>query len=106
VATAVRAFEVENTAAEALYTYQRLWQADIGRELALGLKLFEMRGRLSSDDVDVAIKALSDPEILKIIVEDGDMDRPGKLIRRLIFKPELLSLFGRLGLMQLFRSIT
>jgi geranylgeranyl reductase family protein len=106
VATAVRAFEVENTRAEALYTYQRLWQADIGRELALGLKLFEMRGRLSSDDVDVAIKALSAPEILKIIVEDGDMDRPGKLIRRLIFKPELLSLFGRLGLMQLFRSIT
>ncbi len=106
VATAVRAFEVENTAAEALYTYQRLWKADIGRELALGLKLFEMRGRLNSEDIDTTIRALSDPEIVKIIVEDGDMDRPGKLIRRLLFKPELLPLFGRLGLMQLLRSIT
>ncbi len=106
VATAVRAFEVENTAAEALYAYQRLWKADIGRELALGLKLFEMRGRLNSEDIDTTIRALSDPEIVKIIVEDGDMDRPGKLIRRLLFKPELLPLFGRLGLMQLLRSIT
>ncbi len=106
VKTAVRAFEVENTSAEALYTYQRIWKADIGRELALGLKLFEMRGWLSSDDVDSAIKALSDPNILKIIVEDGDMDRPGKLIRRLLFKPELLPVFGRLGIMQLLRSIT
>ena len=106
VATAVRAFEVENTSAEALYTYQRLWKADLGRELALGLKLFEMRGRLNSEDIDTTIRALSDPEILKIIVEDGDMDRPGKLIRRLLFKPELLPLFGRLGLMQLLRSIT
>ncbi len=106
VATAVRAFEVENTAAEALYTYQRLWKADLGRELSLGLKLFEMRGRLNSEDIDTTIRALSDPEIVKIIVEDGDMDRPGKLIRRLLFKPELLPLFGRLGLMQLLRSIT
>ena len=106
VATTVRAFEVENTSAEALYTYQRLWKADLGRELALGLKLFEMRGRLNSEDIDTTIRALSDPEILKIIVEDGDMDRPGKLIRRLLFKPELLPLFGRLGLMQLLRSIT
>ncbi|MDG6250431.1 NAD(P)/FAD-dependent oxidoreductase [Methanocalculus sp.] len=106
VATAVRAFEVENTSAEALYTYQRLWKADLGRELALGLKLFEMRGRLNSEDIDTTIRALSDPEILKIIVEDGDMDRPGKLIRRLLFKPELLPLFGRLGLMQLLRSMT
>lgn len=106
VATAVRAFEVENTSAEALYTYQRLWKADLGRELALGLKLFEMRGRLNSEDIDTTIRALSGPEILKIIVEDGDMDRPGKLIRRLLFKPELLPLFGRLGLIQLLRSMT
>ncbi len=105
VATAVRAFEVGNTTAQALYTYERLWKADFGRELALGLKLFELRGHMTAEDVDAAIRALSDPEILKIIVEDGDMDRPGKLIRRLVMKPDLLPIFGRLGLMKLLSGI-
>ncbi len=105
VATAVRAFEVGNTTAEALYTYERLWKADMGRDLALGMQIYQMRCRMTGDDVDHAIRTLSDPEVLKIIVEEGDMDRPGKLIRRLLFRPDLLPLFGRLGIMQLLRSL-
>jgi geranylgeranyl reductase family protein len=105
VATAVRALELDHTAEKALYTYERLWKADFGRELSLGMQLYDMRRRMTGDDIDLAIRTLSDPTILRIIVEDGDMDRPGRLIKRLLFKPELLPLFGRLGISQFLRSM-
>ncbi|MBR1369883.1 geranylgeranyl reductase [Methanocalculus chunghsingensis] len=103
VATAVRALESDDESR--LSEYEDLWRADFGRELSLGLRLFEMRGKMTEDDINIAIKKLSQPDILRIIVEEGDMDRPGRLIRRLMGRPDLLTLFGRIGMTTILRGL-
>jgi digeranylgeranylglycerophospholipid reductase len=74
----------------ALAEYERRWQADIGTELALGFRLFLLRQQMAAKDIDGLIRALNDPEIRSLIVEHGDMDRPGTLVRMLLKKPALL----------------
>ncbi|MBR4987479.1 MAG: NAD(P)/FAD-dependent oxidoreductase, partial [Methanocorpusculum sp.] len=54
-------------------------------------------------DVDAGISALNNPEVLRIIIEHGDMDRPSDLIKRLLMRPELLALGGKLGMKTLLR---
>ena len=74
----------------ALAEYERRWQADIGRELSLGFRLFLLRQQMAAKDIDGLIRALNDPEIRSLIVQHGDMDRPGALVRMLVKKPALL----------------
>jgi hypothetical protein len=55
--------------------------------------------------MDAIIRALDDPDILRTIVEYGDMDRPGILVRKLLKKPAILRCaapFIRSGLFSLF----
>jgi hypothetical protein len=40
--------------------------------------------------MDTLIRALDDPDILRTIVEYGDMDRPGILVKKLLAKPAIL----------------
>ncbi|MDD1691063.1 MAG: NAD(P)/FAD-dependent oxidoreductase [Methanoregula sp.] len=85
--------------------YERRWKADIGNELALGFRIFEMRQHLSGQDIDDLIRALDDPEIIRTIEEYGDMDRPSALAKKLLFKPEMIRLLRPLvqaGLKSLF----
>lgn len=85
--------------------YERRWKADIGNELALGFRFFEMRQHLSGQDIDDLIRALDDPEIIRTIEEYGDMDRPSALAKKLFFKPEMIRLLRPLvqaGLKSLF----
>lgn len=72
--------------------YEQRWKADIGRELDLGFRLYAMRQKLSLEDIDRILRAFSDPELVATIVQDGDMDRPGKLVKKLLKKPALLAL--------------
>ena len=74
----------------ALAEYERRWQADIGRELALGLRLFSMRQKMSSASIDGFVQALNDPAMIAAIVQYGDMDRPGTLARQLLKNPRML----------------
>jgi len=74
----------------ALAEYERRWQADIGRELSLGFRLFLLRQQMAAKDIDNLIRALNDPAIRSLIVQHGDMDRPGALVRMLLKKPALL----------------
>jgi geranylgeranyl reductase family protein len=74
----------------ALSAYEERWQADIGRELALGFRLFLMRQEMSPETIDGLIRALNDPAIRDTIIQHGDMDRPASLVRLLIKKPALL----------------
>jgi geranylgeranyl reductase family protein len=80
----------------ALADYERRWKADIGRELDMGFRFFEMRQKLSSQDIDTVIRALNDPEILSTIVRYGDMDRPGVLVQQILKKPALLRILAPL----------
>ena len=56
-----------------------------------------------AEDIDAGIAALNNPEILQIITESGDMDRPSDLIRRLLMRPEILALGGKLGMKTLLK---
>ncbi|MGD0534074.1 MAG: geranylgeranyl reductase family protein [Methanoregula sp.] len=88
----------------ALAEYERRWQADIGRELSLGYRLFQMRQNLSTETVDRMILALDDPKIISEIVQHGDMDRPGNITGILMKKPALLRFLSPL-LMSGIRSL-
>jgi len=55
--------------------------------------------------MDAFIRALSDPEVVRTIVAYGDMDRPGVLVKKLLFKPAILRCAApllRSGLLSLF----
>ena len=76
----------------ALAGYEQRWKADFGHELKAGYRLFTLRQNLSGEDIDTLLRALNDPEIVSIIQEHGDMDRPGKLVKKLLIKPAVLRL--------------
>ncbi|HNS82167.1 MAG TPA: NAD(P)/FAD-dependent oxidoreductase, partial [Methanolinea sp.] len=52
------------------------------------------RQQISPGDMAKIVSALSDPAIVEDIVELGDMDRPGRLARRLLTRPSLYPLLG------------
>jgi hypothetical protein len=77
----------------------------MGRELELGYRMFQMRQKISAIEMDALIRALSNPGIVRTIVEYGDMDRPGVLVKKLLLKPAILRCAGpllRSGLQSLF----
>lgn len=82
--------EADTFTEAALGEYEQRWREDIGRELELGYRIFLMRQKISAPDMDTLIRALDDPDILRTIVEYGDMDRPGILVKKLLTKPALL----------------
>ncbi|WP_338096789.1 NAD(P)/FAD-dependent oxidoreductase [Methanorbis rubei] len=85
--------------------YEKLWHADFGRELELGMKALNLRRTLSPDEIDRAIDALNTPETLDLILNSGDMDKPSALLRKLMFRPELIRTFGVLGIKSMIRSM-
>jgi digeranylgeranylglycerophospholipid reductase len=90
----------------ALAAYEQRWQADMGRELDLGFRIFQMRQKISAEEMDALIRALNDPDIVRTIVKYGDMDRPGGLVKKLLFKPAILRCAAplvRSGLQSLFQ---
>lgn len=76
--------------------YEQRWRADFGHELEAGYHLFTLRQKLGGQDMDALIRALNDEEIVRTIEEHGDMDRPGKLVKRLLVKPAVLRLLAPL----------
>jgi hypothetical protein len=51
---------------------------------------------MTPEEIDRILRALDDPETLSTIVQYGDMDRPGMLVKKLLKKPALLALIGPL----------
>jgi geranylgeranyl reductase family protein len=88
--------EHERFSDHALSAYEERWQADIGRELALGFRFFLMRQEMSPATIEGLIRGLSEPAIHDAIVQHGDMDRPAALVRLLIKNPALLRWFSPL----------
>lgn len=88
-----------------LSRYERAWKEDFGSELDQGMRLFRMRQQLSAEDVARVISALADPSIVDDIIRLGDMDRPGRLVGRLLTRPSLYPLLGiliRSGVRQIY----
>ncbi len=95
-AVAIACCEQDTFSDTALAEYERRWQEDIGRELALGYRLFLMRRHLPAATIDRMILAMSDPEIVEEIVRHGDMDRPAKIAGILAKNPSLFRFFSPL----------
>jgi hypothetical protein len=53
------------------------------------MMMFRLRQSLGPIETDRLVKAMSDPEILEIIRQYGDMDRPSKVMKELMKKPVL-----------------
>jgi len=77
-----------------LRDYERLWKEDFGRELDIGMKVLRMRQRMTAEEIDRFCRALNDEDLIRTIVEHGDMDRPGALLSRLALKPALVRSMG------------
>ncbi|MDV4344135.1 NAD(P)/FAD-dependent oxidoreductase [Methanoculleus sp. YWC-01] len=77
-----------------LRDYERRWKEDFGKELDIGMKALHMRQRMAPEEIDHLCRALDDPDIIRTIVEHGDMDRPGTLLRKLALKPALARTMG------------
>ena len=86
--------------------YERRWKADIGRDLELGFRIFGLRQKMTYQEIDALVRALDDPQILSTIVQFGDMDRPGELVKKLMLNPGIIRHLGPLllsGIRSFFR---
>ncbi|HJJ38778.1 MAG TPA: NAD(P)/FAD-dependent oxidoreductase [Methanocorpusculum sp.] len=97
--TAVEALDSGDTS-----SYAKRCRDDFGRELDIGMQFLKFRRSLSKEDVDRILSTLNTPDIIRIISEYGDIDKPSLLFKQLIKRPELLSL-GWTGVKGLMRMI-
>ena len=84
---AVSAHEEGRYDAGFLSAYQQRWKADFGRELKAGMAAFALRQRIRTQEMDQIIRVMQSPSISDLIVRYGDMDRPGRLLGRLLVHP-------------------
>ena len=88
---AIEALQKNNYTLQFLKKYHKLWTADIGRELSLGLKFRRIYKNLTDKQMDKYIEKFQDPKITDIISKYGDIDYPSKLVKHLLKKtPSLL----------------
>ena len=88
---AIEALEKKDFSINCLKRYHKLWFADIGRELNMGMKLRRIFKNMTDKQFDKYCLKFNNPELLKIISKFGDIDYPSKLFKPLIKKaPTLL----------------
>jgi len=86
---ATLACEAGRTDSAFLRTYEKLWRNDIGNELKFGFAAFKYRQHITQDEMEQIISVMSSPDIRDLIVQKGDMDRPGRLLRSLLLHPSM-----------------
>jgi len=90
---ALEALEKKNFSSQFLKKYHKLWYADIGMELFLGMRFRKIFKNLTDNQMDKYIKKFQNPKIIEIISQYGDIDYPSKLVTPLLKKtPTLLRL--------------
>ena len=78
-----------DTSRKRLFEYERAWRALIGRELAVGLRIHRWFAGLDDEELDRFIDLLSDPEIVRVIEDFGDMDKPSILLKKFFDLPKM-----------------
>jgi len=90
---AIEALQKNDYNSQLLKKYHKLWSADIGRDLNLGMKFRKIYKNLTDKQMDKYIEKLQNPKIIEIISKYGDIDYPSKLVKPLLKKmPTLLKL--------------
>ncbi|MFO8050309.1 MAG: NAD(P)/FAD-dependent oxidoreductase [Thermoplasmatota archaeon] len=76
--------------------FKQAWKKGYGRELERSRVFRNIISRIRDDEIEMVIKRLSEPELISIINEKGDIDHPLRLALSLIKKdPSLLKLIPR-----------
>jgi len=90
---AVESLNENDFSSNFLKKYHKLWMADIGRELNLGMKFRNISKNLTDNQMDKYIGKFQNSEITEIITKYGDIDYPSKLVKPLLKKaPSLIKL--------------
>ena len=93
---ATDALDKNNFDSAFLKLYHKLWFADIGKELSIGMKLRRIFKKLSDEQIDKYVKFFQNPEIIDVISRYGDIDYPSKLIKPMFKKtPSLIKLLPK-----------
>jgi geranylgeranyl reductase family protein len=91
----VAALEKGEPTAKALMAYPRAFDEVVGDELRRAARLRRSYRAMSEKMVNDLAAAVDDPELLRLIVLEGDIDFPSKLVKALLHKsPSLLKLAG------------
>ena len=72
--TAAACLEAGDLSDGALAAYETRWQADFGRELALGYRLQLARRKVAPAEIDRLLRAFGNPKVVRTIVEKDRRD--------------------------------
>jgi len=81
---AIEALQKSDYTSQILKKYHKLWSADIGRELNLGMRFRKIYKNLTDKQMDKYIEKFQNPKITDIISKYGDIDFPSKLVKPLL----------------------
>ncbi|WP_340820809.1 NAD(P)/FAD-dependent oxidoreductase [Methanolobus sp. WCC4] len=81
---AAKAAADEDSSANFLSEYDRRWRGEIGKELAMGMRIHNFIGGLGDKELDELIGSMNNPAILDTITRYGDMDHPSILIKKML----------------------
>ncbi len=81
--------EVAAQGAGALPEYEARWRAEIGDEIAFGLRARKAFLALTDQDLDRIVPALDRPPIHRLVSAAGDIDRPSHLARAVLTRPDV-----------------
>ncbi len=80
---AAAAAQEGDASAARLQEYENRWRRAVGRELRLGMIVHRMRAGMTDSEVDDLIRDLSKRgDLIRMIEEEGDIDRPSVVIRK------------------------
>jgi len=83
---AISSLQKKDFSQKFLKKYHKKWTKDIGFELSLGMKFRKIYKNLSDQQMDKYIKKFSEPKIVEVLNEYGDIDFPSKLVKPLLKK--------------------
>lgn len=83
-----------DTSAGVLMEYDRQWREVVGRELAVGMWIHKVFGRMGDEDFNELMRFFGEPEVLELINTYGDIDHPSILVGKLLAKTKGKKLFG------------
>lgn len=83
-----------DTSAGALMEYDRQWREAVGKELAVGMRIHKVFGRLGDEDFNELIRFFGEPEVLELINTYGDIDHPSVLLGQLVAKTKGRRMLG------------
>jgi geranylgeranyl reductase family protein len=93
----IDALERGDVSERRLMAYPRTYDKEVGAELRRAARLRRSYRAMSDKMINRLLETVDDPELLALIVSEGDIDFPSKLVRALLQRsPSLLRLAGPL----------